>query len=64
MVLAAQTTGYLMLLALMLKTLLKTMEKIQLNTMGHDQDSPQRKDTMDDSTMAHDTILCPQEVFL
>ena len=28
-----------------------------------DKDSPQRKDTMDNSAMAHDTILSPQEVF-
>ena len=32
---------------------------------SEDKDSPQREDTKDDSTMAHDTILSsPQEVFL
>ena len=31
---------------------------------SRDKDSPQRIDTMDDSAMAHDTILSPQEVFL
>ena len=42
MILAAQTTGYLMLLALKLKTLLKTMKKIQLNTKGTVKNSPQK----------------------
>ena len=42
MILAAQTTGYLMLLALKLKTLLKTMKKIQLITKGIVKNSPQK----------------------
>ena len=58
MILAAQTTGYLMLLAFKLKTLRTAMKKSKYHD-GQELTSEERHDSM----MAHVKILSPQEVF-